>query len=144
MDFSEAIRKQITALGITGEPAEFLMAIWRVTQFFDDIADAHVVSRETLDVALWDCLIGLNSNGFFIAKRADLVPVMAVQLLKWRASGKAEREGRADAPSFLWRAGYYDLVLFVNLLCNGPDAPIAPLSLYGETLSDYLKEFPHA
>ena len=69
---------------------------------------------------------------------------MAVQLLKWQASDKAERDGRADAKSFMWRAGYYDLVLFVNLLCNGPSAPIAPLSLYGETLADYLKEFPHA
>ena len=144
MDYSDIIRKQIEALGINGEPAEFLMVIWRVTQFFDDVADGDTVSRETLDAALWDCLIGLNSNGFFIARRAELLPVMAVQLLKWQASDKAERDGRADAKSFMWRAGYYDLVLFVNLLCNGPDAPIAPLSLYGETLSDYLKEFPHA
>jgi hypothetical protein len=59
-----------------------------------------------------------------------------------------ERAGQADARSYVWRAGYYDLILIVVQLCHGVDvatklAPIV-MQMYGETLADYLKEFPNA
>jgi hypothetical protein len=48
----------------------------------------------------------------------------------------------------MWRAGYYDLVLLVIQICHGYEKALlaAPsvMSLYGETLADYLGEFEHA
>jgi hypothetical protein len=59
-----------------------------------------------------------------------------------------ERAGNADAKSYMWRAGYYDLVLLVIQICHGYEKALlaAPsvMSLYGETLADYLGEFEHA
>lgn len=73
---------------------------------------------------------------------------MAVNILKWQASDRAEREGHADAMSFVWRAGFYDIVLMVVQLCHGRQVAQScahhVMGLYGEKLDDYLKEFNHA
>ncbi len=73
---------------------------------------------------------------------------MATMVLKWQASDQAERDGKADARSFVWRAGYYDVVLMVVTLCH-PAKQAKELSryvmeLYGEKFEDYLKEFGNA
>jgi hypothetical protein len=56
-----------------------------------------------------------------------------------------EREGNASAQSYVWRAGYYELVLAAVRLCHGPVAAASVahkvLGLYGEKLDDYLSEF---
>jgi hypothetical protein len=70
---------------------------------------------------------------------------LALLVMKWKASDDAERAGQADARSFIWRAGYYDLVLLVVLLTKGhatamKDA-VKVMHLYGEQLDVYLKEF---
>jgi hypothetical protein len=69
-------------------------------------------------------------------------------ILKWQASDQAERAGKADAKSFVWRAGYYDVVLMTVALCHGTqratEAASQVMELYGETLEDYIKEFSHA
>jgi len=69
-------------------------------------------------------------------------------ILKWQASDTAERDGQANAKSYMWRAGYYDLVLMAVSLVHG--AGFATLhghhvmALYGETFEDYMKEFSNA
>ena len=144
MNHSDTIRKQLDALSLPADAVDWLASIWRAIQFFDDVADGDAVTRADLDAVLWDVLIGMNANPFFIARRVELLPVVALQIQKWQASDAAERAGRASAKSFMWRAGYYDLVLFVYMLCNGNSFPEAPLSIYGESLDAYLKEFPNA
>jgi hypothetical protein len=68
--------------------------------------------------------------------------------MKWQASDQAERAGQADAKSFVWRAGYYDLILMAVSLTHGPGfaAKNAHLvmELYGEKFEDYMKEFGNA
>jgi hypothetical protein len=88
----------------------------------------------------------MPANPFFLANAAALQASLAQLVLKWQASDDAERQGQADARSFVWRAGYYDLVLLVVLLTKGhadamKDAKTV-MHLYGETLHEYLKEFP--
>ena len=144
VDYTETIRKQLQAVGLPQDAGEWLVSVWRLTQFFDDVADGDAVNRADLDAVLWDALIGMNTNPFFVARRVELLPVMALQIQKWQASDAAERAGRANAKSFMWRAGFYDLVLFVYMLCCGNANPEAPLSIYGETLEAYLREFPNA
>jgi hypothetical protein len=73
---------------------------------------------------------------------------MATQILKWQASDTSERNGNADAKSFVWRAGYYDVVLLCVAIVHGPkiaaDVSEKVLRLYGEQLADYMKEFENA
>ena len=77
-----------------------------------------------------------------------LVPMLSTMVLKWQASDVVEREGRADAKSFVWRAGYYDLILMAIQLCHGAQQALimAPhvMELYGEKFEDYLMEFKNA
>jgi hypothetical protein len=62
------------------------------------------------------------------------------------AADTAERAGVADEVSFVWRAGYYDLVMLVTQLALGAAEAmrLAPcvMKLYGEKFADYRKEFP--
>jgi len=136
------------ALGLPAEASLFLLDIWAAIQLFDDVADGDEIARADLDRVIWSLLVGLHGNPFFEAKRHALLPVLATMVLKWQASDMVERAGQADARSYVWRAGYYDLILIVVQLCHGVDvatklAPIV-MQMYGETLADYLKEFPNA
>lgn len=126
----------------------WLIGMWDAIQFLDDVADGEVISRSAQDQAFNQLLVAMPSNPFFAANAGALLPVVAVQLLKWQASDMVERAGNADAKSYMWRAGYYDLVLLTIQICHGYEKALvaapAVMSLYGETLADYLKEFEHA
>lgn len=128
------------------QPAvDWLLSLFNIIQVFDDVADGDHVQRADLDRAIYDSLAGFYSNPFFATNAGALVPLLAVNILKWQASDRAEREGNASAVSFVWRAGYYDVVLMVVNLCHGPtvakDNAHLVMSLYGESLDDYMKEF---
>ena len=90
----------------------------------------------------------MPSNPFYLANSGALIPIMASAILKWVASDEAERAGKADEKSFVWRASYYDIVLLVVLLSQGKDAALAKaatvMALYGEDFGAYKKEFPNA
>jgi hypothetical protein len=125
---------------------EWLLDVWRLIQMLDDVADGDPVSRDDLDGAIWAALVTMPANPFFLANVAALQTGLAALVLKWQASDDAERAGTADARSFMWRAGYYDLVLLVVLLTKGHATAMCQaktvMHLYGETLHEYLKEFP--
>lgn len=133
-------------LGLPPEATDWLLAVWAVFQVFDDVADGDEVRRADLHDAIWNTLVRMPSNPFYIANSGTLLPIMASAILKWVASDDAERAGKADEKSFVWRASYYDIVLLVVLLAQGKDAALAKaatvMSLYGETFEDYRKEFP--
>lgn len=138
----------LETLNLPAEASQFLLDIWAAIQLFDDVADRDEIARADLDRVIWSLLVGLHGNAFFDAKKMALLPVLATMILKWQASDMVERAGQADARSYVWRAGYYDLVLLVVQLCHGVDVAtkLSPLvmQMYGETLSDYLEEFPNA
>ena len=132
-------------LDLPPEAAGWLMDIWRMIQMLDDVADGDAMPRPALDAAIWASLVTMPANPFYIANFQALQVGLALLVMKWKASDDAERAGQADARSFVWRAGYYDLVLLVVLLTRGhatamKDA-VKVMHLYGETLHEYLKEF---
>lgn len=135
-------------LRLPGEAVAWLQNLWDVIQVFDDVADKDPIDREDLDRAIFAALVQMPANSFFMAHSAALLPLVATMVLKWKASDDAEREGQADEKSFVWRAGYYDVVLGIVLLCHGSDAAMKTaklvMNLYGETFADYRKEFSHA
>ena len=136
------------ALGLPNDAIQFLLDIWSAIQLFDDVADKDEIKRSDLDRVIWYLLVGIHGNAFFEARKHALLPVVATIILKWQASDAVERDGGADAKSYVWRAGYYDLVLLVVQLCHGVDiaTKLAPtvMKMYGEKLEDYMKEFHYA
>lgn len=149
MTYTDTLTQNLTGpLGLPLPAVDFLMGVWGLSQVFDDMADGDGVERADLDKAAWFALVGMTINPFFAVNHMALTPVMATQVLKWQASDFAERAGAADIRSFMWRAGFYDLVLAVTCLCHGPERAqeLAPqiMAMYGENIADYFMEFPHA
>jgi hypothetical protein len=127
---------------------EWLIMVYDAIQVFDDVADGDTVERKDLNATIWNTLVGMHQNQFFITNSHHLVPLLATAIMKWQASDHAERAGDADARSFVWRAGYYDLILMAISLTHGPgfatkNAHLV-MDLYGEKFEDYMKEFGNA
>jgi hypothetical protein len=141
------LRENLEAL--LPEPAvNWLMTMFDVIQTLDDFADGEQVERKDLDALIWNTLVALPGNAFFMQHAGMLLPVIAMAILKWQASDQAEREGRADERAYMWRAGYYDLVLMAVLLTHGSlkttEISEKIMRLYGEEFKDYIKEFHNA
>ncbi len=130
------------------EAIDWLLMLWGAIQVFDDVADGDTVTRPDLDAAIWNTLVAMPRNPFFVVHAATLAPVMAASILKWQASDRAEIAGAPTAMSYAWRAGYYDVVLMAVQCCKGVEFATNNahhvMALYGEHLGDYLKEFEHA
>jgi hypothetical protein len=124
---------------------EWLLMMFQVTQVFDDVADGDEVSREELNKCIWNTLVAMPLNPFFTANSTTLLPVVALSILKWQGSDAVERAGHANEMSFGWRAAFYDLCMIAVQACHGVKRATElsgdVLKLYGETFSDYQKEF---
>jgi hypothetical protein len=114
--------------------------LYGAIQVFDDVADGDPVKREDLNAAIWNTLVGMNQNSFWIANSHNLAPIVATMILKWQGSDQVERSGKADARSFVWRAGFYDVVLMVVALCHGTlratEDAASVMELYGAKFED--------
>lgn len=142
----EILQSRLDELQLSPDAIDWLLGVWDLIQVFDDIADGDAVERADLDRAIWCSMVKMPSNAFYVRHAGWLVPSLAQLVLEWLASDLAEREGRASAQSYMWRAGYYRTVCLVASIEHGPSAAVseAALSLYGETLEDYRKEFQNA
>jgi hypothetical protein len=141
-------RNFVDALRLPEPAVLWLLDLWRAIQVLDDVADGEAVDRQALDEVIWAVLVDMPGNTFFQAQSANLLPAVATAILKWKASDVAEREGRADEKSFVWRAAYYDIILLTVSLCHGPRIAMtmanSVMAMYGETFADYRKEFANA
>lgn len=138
----------LEGLQLPNDAVKWLMTIYSMAQTFDDYADGDKVSRKQLDSLIWDSFIAAPMNPFFMQHSSSLWSLVATAILKWQASNKMEQSGKADAMSFIWRAGFYDIVLFVYAICHGQEAANKNadtiMQLYGEKLEDYLQEVNNA
>lgn len=134
-------------LALPSPAVEWLLMLWDATQVFDDVADGDPVERSDLNATIWNTLVAMNQNTFFLQNSHVLVPCVASAILKWQASDSAERSGLADERSYMWRAGYYDVVLMAVQLCHGAkyahENAHLVMQLYGETFEKYIKDFSH-
>jgi hypothetical protein len=128
------------------EAVQWLLDLWHVIQVLDDVADDDPVLRPDLDRAILASLVGMPGNPFFQQHHSVLLPVVAGLIAKWKAADDAELSGQADERSFMWRAGYYDVILAVIMCAHnaGTAMRVAKhvMHLYGETFAEYRKEFP--
>ena len=125
---------------------DWLLALYEASQVFDDYADGEPVSRSDLNRLIWITLVSLPQNPWYHTNSYQLLPVVANFILKWQGSDTVERNGQADEVSFVWRAGFYDVVLAAVLITHGPEQATEHadkvLRLYGEKFIDYREEFP--
>lgn len=144
----DVLRCHLESLSLPDAAVTWLVDLWTAIQTLDDIVDGDAVSRDDLDRMIFGVLVGLPGNPYFAANAGMLLPVVANALVKWKAADTQERNGAADERSYMWRAGYYDVVLAAVLLCHGPDTALKHghlvLQMYGEKFADYAKEFDHA
>ena len=148
MTYSGILKSNLEQIGLTPDAVAFLLGVFGLIQVFDDVADQDPVLRPDLDKAVWFSFVGMAINPFYAANMQALTPVMATQILKWQSADAVERQGIADERSFIWRAGFYDLILTVACLCLGVGraTELGPqiMAMYGETFAEYMKEFPNA
>ena len=149
MTGTDWLRENLRKVLLLPDPViDWLVMVYDAIQVFDDVADGDEVNRKDLNATIWNTLVGMHQNAFFMANSHHLIPLLAVMILKWQASDDVERAGQADARSFVWRAGYYDLILISVSLVHGP--AFATINghlvmwLYGEKFEDYMKEFGNA
>jgi len=142
------LRQNFEALDLPPDAADMLIQLWNVAQFFDDCADGGRIKRADLNRTLWDCLVGIQLNRFYANNSAMLIPVISTAIMKWQGSDATERRGAADARSYMWRAGFYDVVMMTCIIAHGPDVATSQAGMvmrnYGETLADYMQEFQNA
>ena len=142
------LKQNFEGLGLPVAASEWLCDLFAVIQLFDDVADGGRITRDDLSRVVWASLVGMVSNSFWAANAATLTPVIAAQVMKWEASDLAEVAGKHDAKSFVWRAGYYDVVLMVCRIVHGAEwtaeSSALVMNMYGESYDDYMKEFEHA
>jgi len=127
------------------DAASWLVMLYDAIQVFDDAWDGDDVAKPALSACIWNTLVAMPQNKFFAANSDALLPAVGTMVMKWHAANAAEVSKTHDAKSFVWRAGYYDIVLLVVILCRGPEFAQENaktiLSLYGETLTGYMGEF---
>lgn len=140
MRYTESLKSSFERLNLPADAVEWLLDVWEVCQLLDDACDGDEIGRSRAEAAAWAIFVRMPANTFWRANMANLMPVLAVQVLKWQAANEAEDEGEADARSYMWRAGYYDLVLLVCQLCGLAQDPRFILSLYGESYFSYADE----
>lgn len=141
----QTLKEQLAKFELPDTAIEWLCDLFAVIQFFDDVADSDVPTRDELNRALWVSIIGFNTNDFFIQNNATLLPILATQILKWQGSDMIERHLEVSEQSFVARAGFYDVVMAVVLLCKGrvaaEELAAGVINLYGEKYKDYQEEF---
>ena len=142
------LRQHFDSLMLPPAAVDWLLMLWQSIQTFDDYADGYLVERQELDATIWNTLVAMPQNQFFAQNSNILLPLLSTMVLKWQASDHVERENQASAQSYMWRAGYYELVLMAVQLVHGPSAAKSVahkvLGMYGETFEQYMKEFNHA
>jgi hypothetical protein len=135
-------------LGLSDAACDWLIMLWQAIQAIDDMADDGSVSRDDAVMLGWNVLVAMPGNPFFQRHSAVLLPAMALQFAKWKASDDVERAGGACATAFVWRASYYDMILLAVQCEHGGPAALEigqhVLSLYGEDFAEYIQEMNHA
>jgi hypothetical protein len=127
-------------IGIPDAAKSWLLDLWNLTQVFDDAMDGDAADKSNVSRATWAVFQNMPLNDFYRQYAAVLQPVLVLQLLKWEAANTVEALGLANEKSYVWRAGFYDVVLMVCHLCGIKDAGHACMELYGETFAEYLED----
>jgi hypothetical protein len=134
-------------LNIPAAAQEWLLMLFRATQGLDDWYDGDKVEKRDIENYVYLLLVQFPSNPFYMYYQKELTPILSNYVLKWTGANALEAKGEQLHKSFMWRAGFYDVVLEVVRIVHGPQVAIAAseyvVKMYGENLEDHIKEFTH-
>jgi hypothetical protein len=135
-------------VGLSPVAAKFVDDFYLVLQAWDDFYDGDDMPRETKLSAIWASLVGIPSNPFFQQHSQSLIPLIASLVVRWETANELERERDRLDVAFMWRAGFFDVVLHCVLLERGPveamkAGPVIART-YTETIESLRKEFSDA
>ena len=136
------IDTNLIELGLTSPAAGFLLLLWDAIQFLDDVHDSGLTERKSVEMMCDLLLVQLPLCQYYAQNAFTLVPAIRLAVAKWSLANRMEESHTSDARSYMWRAGFYDVLAVVCIL-EGVD-PTRALLCYGETYEDYVKEFDHA
>ena len=144
----ESLIKHFKTIGLSDLAISWLLIVWDMIQVFDDIADNDEVTRANLDKLIINSFFNYSTHSYFTNNMTMLAPVVLNCVYKWKSSDIAERSATHNEVSFVWRAGYYDLVLAALSIDKGQEYALENchfvMAMYGEKYQDYLAEFNHA
>ena len=135
------LHSHMTTLGLPDVAKAWLLDLWNLIQVLDDATDGDPVDKASAAGAVRAIFLTMPLNDFYRQNAAILQPVLVLQMLKWEAANAVESRGLANEKSYVWRAGYYDVVLMACHLCGIEDAGHAVMEMYGETYADYKGGF---
>lgn len=133
------LKHNLEALELPADARQWLLDLWNVIQVIDDAYDGDAAYRGDVFRAAMAIFWDMPLNPFYQRFQSALQPLLLVNVLKWQAANEVEDLGAADEQSYMWRAGYYDLVLLACHLCGLTHTKEA-LALYGETFAEYLED----
>lgn len=116
--------------------------LYKIGQFWDDLIDRDKeLTDGDIHSAMWAVLFDLNENPFFRKLMPELLPVIKNATIQWFAANKLEEKKEHIEKSYMLRAGFYNIVAHVVMLCNGAKYDFSEVyKLYGEKLEDLKKE----
>jgi len=142
------MRQHLINLGFSDQAVAWLIDLWEVTQTFDDFRDGDPVSNKECEYAIYQALVSMPCNPFYLRNATTLAPVVSQFVIKWTGANAVEDAKEVSETSFVWRSGYYDVVVCVATIEHGYKTAmeLSPfiLKLYGEKYEDYLEEFNNA
>ena len=129
----------------------FMSVVSRWSHLYDDLIDGDKeIDPEFIHAVMWDIMVGLPSNKFYITHAASLTPIMATGIINWRGANEMERNGCKEELyiSHATRYSVGDVALMAMALLGGPMhaamyARDARLSFQRDTIAHYLEEQGH-
>jgi hypothetical protein len=125
----------------------WLMDLHETLQGLDDWYDGDMIPQCEKVNVIHNCLVGLSGNPFFLENAKQLLPHLSNLILKWSGANYVEENRMVEQypKAYMWRAGFYDIILAVIDITYGFEAALRAspyvLSIYGESLDSYKKEF---
>lgn len=126
-----------------------VVSLW--SHLYDDLIDKDKeVPEEMVHTVMWDIMVGLPLNKFYVQNASVLAPIMATGILNWRGANAMEASGSKEELYIAHATRYSinDLALMIMALLGGPEhaaryARDARLSFQRDTIAHYLREQGH-
>lgn len=126
----------------------FMLVLSSWSHLYDDLIDQDKeIDPDFIHKVMWDIMVDLPMNKFYVAYAHLLAPVMATGILNWRGANEMEASGSKEELYIAHATRYSinDLALMIMNILGGPThasryARDARLSFQRDTIAHYLRE----
>lgn len=128
---------------------DFFLLIANISQVWDDLIDKDQALQDgQINMMMWQALIELNENPFFLVNNQQLLPIMKKAIIDWLTANQheANRDEKMLKVSYIKRSCVTDIAIYVAFLCGGLEhsliyAPIIEAAVFrDDDFNEYLQE----